>query len=92
MDSRYQGQITLPQTGGGLPSARSSIGSAVKVARTRRSSIIFAFTVFTGYPFWVELKIGERSFRRNWSQGANRVEVRSFLENVAKRKKVKKWR
>lgn len=41
----------------GLPSACSAMGTAVMVTRTRSSSIIFAFSVFTGYPFWVKVKI-----------------------------------
>jgi hypothetical protein len=37
--------------GMGSPSARSSIGMTVRVARTSSNSIIFAFSVFTGVSF-----------------------------------------
>jgi hypothetical protein len=41
------------QIGLGFPSARSSIGSAVKVVSRSRSSVIFV-SVFTGCPFFVK--------------------------------------
>jgi hypothetical protein len=63
-----------------------------KVARARRTSKIFAFRVFTEYPFLNKVRFGEGSFRRAGSDAANKFAGIGFLKNVADRKKVRKWR
>jgi hypothetical protein len=80
---------TLPlQVGVGFPSARSSIGSAVKVVSTSRSRVIFV-SVFTGCPFFHQReKFGSASLVQRASLRGNELKQESFSENVAGVEKV----
>jgi len=48
-------------------------------AMARTNSIIFAFSVFTGISFLVELRLGERSLRPERSKPLNRLVNERFL-------------